>query len=146
MAQPAIIGAISTVSMPCVRATSIWRRICVEVAGEAGHVVGAADGGGDRGDALGERRVGLVGEAVVVLDEVDAAAGEALGELGQPRRRQALRLQGGAGERAAEGAGAMAQAVDAVVRAAERRGELGGNVHVQQHDVRRAARCCRTPC
>ena len=27
VAQPAIIGAIITVSMPCVRATSIWRRI-----------------------------------------------------------------------------------------------------------------------
>ena len=32
-------------------------------------------------DAFGEGGVGLVGEAVVVLDEVDAAAGEALGQL-----------------------------------------------------------------
>ena len=93
------------------------------------------DGGGDCRYTVGEGGVGLVGEAVVVLDEVDAASGEAFGELGEAGWREALGFQGGAGQGAAEGAGAMAQAVDAVVGAGENRGERGGDLDVQKHDV-----------
>ena len=122
--------------MPCAQRDVDLAAHRVEIAGQAGHIARAADAAGDGGDALGERRVGLVRQAVVVLDEVDAAAGELLRQLRQPRRRHALRLQRRAGERTAERADAAAQAVDAVARAAERRGEIGRNVHVQQHDVR----------
>ena len=91
----------------------------VEIAGQAGDVAGVADGAGDCRYAVGEGGVGLIGEAVVVLDEVDAASGEALGELGEAGWWEALGFQGGACQGAAEGVGALAQAVDAVVGAGE---------------------------
>ena len=91
---PATIGATITVSIAGVARDRDLRAHGVEIAGDARHVVRrrAAQRGRDRGDALRERRIGLVGEAVIVLDVVDAAVGEAARELGELRRRQALRL------------------------------------------------------
>jgi hypothetical protein len=61
----------------------------------------------------------LVGEAVVVLDEVQAAARQMLGQQREPLRRQTLWLQGGSGQRAAVQPQPLAQGRDPVARAAE---------------------------
>src|SRR5437773_402075 len=51
-------------------------------------------------DALAERRRRLIREAVIVLDDVDAAEREAIAPLREFGRREAKRLQGGAQQRA----------------------------------------------
>src|SRR2546427_11679550 len=51
-------------------------------------------------DALPERRRRLIREAVIVLDDVDAAEREAIASLREFGRREAKRLQGGAEPRA----------------------------------------------
>ncbi len=111
----------------------------VEAAGEAGDIVrqtascggGAAGGSSAEGHASGEGGIGLVGEAVVILDEVDAAASETLDQIGQALGRQALGFDGGAGHGAVGGVGAGAQAGDAVARPRE----TGRWVEADQGDV-----------
>ncbi len=115
----------------------------VEVAGEVrridGVVAAGGVGGGDRLGArlhpVGERRIGLVGEAVVVLDDVDAAGGQAAGDDAECRRRKALRLQRRGGEGAAVRLGECPEAVDADARAAERRRVVGRQLDVLQRHV-----------
>jgi hypothetical protein len=73
------------------------------IAGAAGLGVGGRDGL-DRGGAgfqpVQERAEFLIGQPVIVLDEIDAAQRQPLGQLGQRGDRQTLRFQRGAGQRA----------------------------------------------
>src|SRR5271163_2656011 len=97
----------------------------IEIARQARHImarlfaVGGDQSIGDRLDPCGDRRVGLVGKAVVVLDIVYAAFGEALCDRRELRQRQALWLQSRRGQGAALGADARSQAGKPVSRAAE---------------------------
>jgi len=86
--------------------------------------VGLGDGAGDGADPLGEGAVGLVREAVVVLDEVNTAAGESHREIRERLRRHSLRLQGRTGHSAPLGSRSPPQALKAMVRAAKRRQNL----------------------
>ncbi len=71
-----------------------------------------------------ERRVRLVGESVVVLDDVDARGGERVRERGQALDRQALRLERRARQRPRAGAEQPPQARRAEARAGEACEEL----------------------
>ena len=65
----------------------------------AGLPVGARHRRGTAGDALGEGAERLVGQAVVVLDQVDPAQGQAVGERRQRLGAKPHRLDRGAEER-----------------------------------------------
>ena len=124
------------------------RAHCVEVARQARHVARRlpAQRRGAGAHTLGERRIFLVGQPVVVLDEIHPAGGEPRRQRRQPVGRQALRLQRRAGQRPPFRRGAPAQPGDAVARPTERRGQLGRERRPPPAPRRRAARCCRTAC
>lgn len=82
-----------------------------------------------------ERRARLVGEPVVVLDHVDAGARERAGERGERGRSEADRLERGAGERTVLRADRVAPPRDAESRPAERGGERGRHLDVDELDV-----------
>ena len=96
-------------------------------------------GGGDRrlagGHPAGEGGAGLVGQAVVVLDQVDPAAGERGREAGELVGGEALGLQRRAGERPVRRSGQRPQPLDAEAGT----GEVGQHgrfeVEVDQLDV-----------
>ncbi len=90
---------------------------------------------GDRLDARGERRIGLVGEPVVVLDVVDAALREARRQHREPPRRQALRLERRGGHRPRAGGDPPPQARETMARPAEAEGELARKRDVLEHHV-----------
>jgi len=100
----------------------------VDGAGDVWEIPGPATGGGvcggdrfpDCSNAFGERRGGLIGEAVVVLDDVYAGAresGRGLGELGG---RQPQRLDCGAEEGTLRGARQRPDARDPEARSGKR--------------------------
>src|SRR5215204_4655703 len=95
----------------------------------------AAQASADRLDPCGERRIGLICEAVVVLDVVDTAAGEAFREVGEAIAGETLRLEGGARQRPGAGLRPPPQAVDAVAWAAESRHEIGRKRDVDEGDI-----------
>jgi hypothetical protein len=72
---------------------------------------------------------------VVVLDQVDAGAGEGARHLGQRRRRRADRLERGTGQRSRRRADARAHAGDAVVRPAEGTRQRRRQRRVEQLEV-----------
>ncbi len=74
---------------------------------------------------LGERRRRLIGKAMIVLDDVDAAAGEGLAALRQFCRRQPHRLQRRAQQGTAAHPGQRTQAGNTMSRAAQRRQQRG---------------------
>src|SRR6185437_12047858 len=96
---------------------------------------GATAGGGVGGDARGERRIALVGEAVVILDEIDAAERQCLRQRGEAGGRQPLRLDGDAGERARRRADAGAQAGDAAAGAGEASDDLIRQAEIDKLDI-----------
>ncbi len=85
--------------------------------------------------ALGEGSVVLIGQPVVVLDEIGAAEREFMRERGEIFGGEALRLQGRAGQRATFDARQRTQPLHAVVRAAERLEQGRGNFGVLERDV-----------
>src|SRR5262249_61196101 len=95
----------------------------VEIAAEAWHVARErsvpAQRGRDRVDACCKWRIGLIGEAVIILDIVDAAACERNRQRGQRMRGQALRLERRARKRASLSADAPAESLDPRPRAFE---------------------------
>ena len=111
-----------------------------------GHLRGARDARRRR-RARGRRTgVILVGQPVIVLDVIDAAAGEAFGQRAKPIRRQALRLQRRAGQgamrqRRRAGAGRRCRAAARRTPRPVRRGAPR-----RAAPRRRAARYCRTAC
>ena len=84
---PAIIGATSTPSTPASRATLDLRAHLFEwpdSAADSGLDPVAATAPAMLRHALGERAVGLVGEAMIVLDEIQAASGDRAAILASP--------------------------------------------------------------
>ena len=69
----------------------------------------AAERRRDRLDARREGGIGLVGEAVIVLDVIDAAGRKAARQIAELCRRHALRLERRAGQSALACANAAAQ-------------------------------------
>ncbi len=96
---------------------------------KAGIVARMAHRAGAGPHPLGEAAIGLVGKPVIVLDEVDTARRELTRDRPKLRRRQPLRLHGGASERAISSAANFAQARYAIIWPAEVHGhhfrELG---------------------
>ena len=93
------------------------------------------DGALTRRDALEKRRVRLIGDSVIVLNDVDAAACE---DRAQPREfadGDALRLERGARQRAVGGAEQCANARQPVRRSWKARHELVRQREVYQPDV-----------
>ena len=84
---------------------------------------------------LPERRRVLVGEPVVVLDDVDARARERARDCRELQRRESLRLQRRTRERTPVHAGERADAGNAEARAAEARGHAFRNAHIDELDV-----------
>ena len=72
---------------------------------------------------------------MVVLDVIDAALREALGELRQLRGRQALRFERRAGQRPRGRTDAPAHLMQPVARAAESLHKLGRQLDIVQHHV-----------
>ena len=101
----------------------------------AGDALGLAHGAGASRDALLEGAIILVGEAVIVLDEIGAALGELEREISQFARGHALRLQRRTGHRSPLGPGELAQTVEPAVRAAEGREQRCGNLCVHQRNI-----------
>src|SRR5208282_3788709 len=93
---------------------------------------GAGDGALARGDALRKRRIGLVGKAVIVLDDIDAVARQRVGQACKCLAGQALRLEGGAGQCPTSGLQLAADAVDAKTRPGEASQELGRKFDVHE--------------
>src|SRR5208283_1027944 len=85
----------------------------------SGDLFGLAHRARAGGRAFDEAAVFLIGETVIILDEIGAAEREFMGERGEPFRRGALRLQRRAGERATFHAGERAEPLDPLIRAAE---------------------------
>ena len=116
-------------------------------ADQVGHVnraaargaVGFGDGLLAGSDAVGERMEALVGEAVVVLDDVDSCMREEAAEKGEPLRGQADRFERRAGHRTVGYADDLAQTGRAEARSGQRAGSagpLGGQGEVDEFDVR----------
>ena len=101
---------------------------------------GLAIRGSDRtlycGHPRRERRVGLIGNPVVVLDHVDARARERAGELCQRLGREPLRLERGAGQCAITGAHQGADSLVAETRPAKGRHQPVRQVELHEFDVR----------
>ena len=106
--RPTIIGTTMTVSTPASRASGDLGAHGVEIARQARHIargsparlLDSAQRCRDRFEARGERGIRLVRQSMVVLDVVDAALREQLRKLGEPCRRQPLRLERRAGQSA----------------------------------------------
>ena len=76
-----------------------------------------------RDDAVGEGRIRLIGDAVIVLDDVDAAAREHRAQAREFCHRDALRFERGARQRAFAGAQQRPNAGNPVIRPRESSGE-----------------------
>src|SRR6516165_9957013 len=115
----------------------------VEIAREARHVArrpaaglrDASQRGCDRFEARRERRIGLVGEPMVVLDVIDAALRKILRELGEPCRRQALRLERRAGQSPRRRADPPPQLIEPVAGTAEDLDQVLGKRDVGEYHV-----------
>ena len=103
--------------------------------GLAGRLGDLAHCFGNRLDPGRKRRIGLVGEAVVVLDVIDAALRKLARQRRELGRGQPLRLEGRAGERPRRRADAAPQRVQAVAGPAETRHQLGRKLDVMQGDI-----------
>ena len=110
--------------------------MAAEAGGVGGLCAGLADRRRDRGHPGRERGGGLVGEAVVVLHQVDPAGGEAVGQRREPGRVQPLGLQRRAGECPAGDAEPGPQPGDALARPAEGRRQRRRDAGVDQGHVR----------
>ena len=92
--------------------------------------------------ALGEGRICLISQPVIVLDQVDAARGEARDQIGEPRRRQALRLDRGRRQRPPMRTNPRPQPGTAMPHATE----IQAAAPARSASRPAATTCCRTPC
>jgi hypothetical protein len=90
---------------------------------------------GDPRHALGERAVRLVGETVIILDEIETAARQFPGQFSKGARTGSLRLERRAGQRPCAGAHARAQAGKPVARTAKSRQQRIGKDRVLEHHI-----------
>ena len=120
----------------------------IEIARQARHIAGGAAAQRRRNgfDPGREPRIGLVGEAMIVLDVVDAALRKAPRQRGELVGGKALRLEGRAGERAR-------RRPDPAPQRRAGRGEARRTPRPSRPAARRrgarcrgAASCCRTAC
>ena len=115
----------------------------IEIARQAGDVAGPPASGGGRllhGRGAGahprvERAVLLIGQTMVVLDEVEATAREAARKIAQRLRREALWLQRRARHGASFRTHPVPQLLKPVVRSAERRDHLLRQADILQRDI-----------
>ncbi len=113
-----------------------------EIAGEARRISRRRAVPPDRAETCGnglhpfrERRIGLIGQAMIVLDVVDASLCKTGGKIGERGRRQSLRLERRAGQRAMRRSRSLSQSLHAMARTAERRTQPGRQVDVPQDDI-----------
>ena len=90
---------------------------------------------GDRVDPRGERRIGLIGQAVIVLDVVDAALRKAGGEVGKCGRRKSLRFERRAGKCADTCSRSRAQSLHAMTRTPKRQAQRRRQVDIPQDNI-----------
>ncbi len=86
-------------------------------------------------DPSGEGGNLLIGQTVVVLDEIDAAFGQATGEVAQRVGRQDLRLECGRGQGAPMGTQSGADPIHAVPGSSERPTKLFRQFQIDELDV-----------
>ena len=104
--------------------------------GAPGFLRSAADRLLASGHALGKRRIALVGNTVVVLDDIDTGSGKHVADARELRDRQSLGLQRSAGQGTTVRSGEAAQAFDPEARPAAGFHQRLRQVGIQEFDMR----------